>query len=325
MKQQILKFLKSFFRRIKQGFTLLIVPNASSKKIKSCRIPFIPTLIILSVIVFNIYVFIGYTSQVWMINQYHYKITRQKQIIAKYRAERHRINPVLEKDRAIESQLTVLKQTNQELEKTWKRVRQKGRLNLSIASRGGPRNKIPGYHLNPLQEAEVIPSSLEKLDHNLVQIEDIIQQETDDTASLLADLKAYERKLDHTPSIWPVYTGIASRFGRRLHPISRTYKNHEGVDLRAAYGTKVLAAADGVVSFAGWEGGYGNLIKIQHEYGYETRYGHNSRLLVHEGQTVKKGQIISYSGNSGSSTGPHLHYEVRVSGTPVNPVRYLNN
>lgn len=98
---------------------------------------------------------------------------------------------------------------------------------------------------------------------------------------------------------------------------------HEGVDLAAEYGTKVRATAAGVVSFADWEEGYGYMVKINHDYGYETCYGHNSRLLVYAGETVKKGQVISLSGNTGESTGPHLHYEVRINGKPVNPVPFL--
>ncbi|MCL6589794.1 MAG: M23 family metallopeptidase [Firmicutes bacterium] len=317
------RFYESFYKKLKQGYNLLIIPNASSQKIKCWRIPFIPSLIILTLVAVNVYIFIGYTSQVWIINQYHYKIARQNQIIAKLRAENPRVGPVMAKDRQLKRQLAALQRANQDLLKTWKRIRQKDKLNSFIASRGGSQLNYPGYQLKPLPETGAIPSALEKLDHNLAQIEEIIEQETAGAASLLKDLKAYERQLDHTPSIWPVNSRIFSSFGWRFHPIYKTYKMHEGVDLLALTGTKVRAAADGVVSFAGWEDGYGYLIKIQHGYGYETRYGHNSRLLVHEGQAVKKGQLICYSGNTGASTGPHLHYEVRVNGTPVNPVRFL--
>ena len=86
----------------------------------------------------------------------------------------------------------------------------------------------------------------------------------------------------------------------------------------------MLAPADGVVVKAGFESGYGNVVELRHGYGLKTVFGHNSRLNVKPGQRVKRGDIIAYSGNTGSSTGPHVHYEVRVNGLPVNPVRYLN-
>ena len=89
------------------------------------------------------------------------------------------------------------------------------------------------------------------------------------------------------------------------------------------YGTRVRATAAGTVIFAGWEEGYGYVVKIDHDYGYETRYAHNSRLLVDVGEFVKKGQVVSISGNTGESTGAHLHYEVRINGRPVNPVPFL--
>jgi murein DD-endopeptidase MepM/ murein hydrolase activator NlpD len=90
-------------------------------------------------------------------------------------------------------------------------------------------------------------------------------------------------------------------------------------------GSKVKAAADGIVKTAGYMRGYGYVVIINHSYGYETLYAHNSRILVSSGQAVKKGQIISFSGNSGSSTGPHLHYEVHINGHAVNPVSFFRN
>ena len=142
---------------------------------------------------------------------------------------------------------------------------------------------------------------------------------------LLQNLQVYERHLDRTPSIWPVYASIVSSFGRRFHPIYKRYITHKGIDLDVDYGTKVRATADGSVCFAGWEEGYGYVIKINHDYGYETCYAHNSQLLVNQGQFIKKGQVISLSGNTGESTGPHLHYEVRINNKPVNPVLFLKD
>jgi murein DD-endopeptidase MepM/ murein hydrolase activator NlpD len=98
---------------------------------------------------------------------------------------------------------------------------------------------------------------------------------------------------------------------------------HEGIDLGAAYGSPIAAAASGVVIYAGWEGGYGNLTVIDHGGGLATAYGHQSRIAVSVGQSVAQGEIIGYVGSTGHSTGPHLHFEVRVNGQAVDPLGYL--
>ncbi|QFT63362.1 Murein DD-endopeptidase MepM and murein hydrolase activator NlpD, contain LysM domain [Roseivivax halotolerans] len=110
---------------------------------------------------------------------------------------------------------------------------------------------------------------------------------------------------------------FTSGFGRRWGRL------HAGTDFAAPHGTAIYATADGVVIHAGWQSGYGQLVKIKHEFGIETRYAHNSKLFVSEGQRVSRGQKIAAMGNTGRSTGTHLHYEVRVGGTPVNPMTYI--
>ncbi len=124
----------------------------------------------------------------------------------------------------------------------------------------------------------------------------------------------------------PVAGGrISSDFGSRFHPVDRKTKFHGGIDIAVPIGTKVAAAAAGVVKFAGWKGGYGNVVIIEHADGTETLYGHNQKLLVKEGQTVTAGEQISLSGSTGKSTGPHLHFEVRRNGQLVNPRKFLSN
>ncbi len=127
-----------------------------------------------------------------------------------------------------------------------------------------------------------------------------------------------------TPSVWPVRGWVTSPFGNRTSPFSGILKFHEGMDIAAQTGTPVLSPADGVVIKAGFGTGYGNMVEISHGYGIKTLFAHNSRLNVKAGQRIKRGDIIAYVGDSGSSTGPHLHYEVRVNGLPVNPARYMN-
>ena len=130
----------------------------------------------------------------------------------------------------------------------------------------------------------------------------------------------------YLPNILPVSLEagwVSSEFGMRVHPVTGQRRMHTGIDLAVDEGVPVKAAADGKVIFAGDGGGYGNLVKIDHGNGIETRYAHNSVLKVKAGDSVKRGQVVSLAGHSGVATGDHLHYEVRVDGEPVNPRNYL--
>lgn len=132
-------------------------------------------------------------------------------------------------------------------------------------------------------------------------------------------------KLDHTPSVIPInikdYT-MSSGYGIRIDPVYKSHKFHAGLDFAADMGTQVFATADGIVNFAKQKSGYGNCIDIDHGYNYRTRYAHLSKILVQEGQEVKRGELIGLVGSTGKSTGPHLHYEVHFKDQPQNPVNY---
>lgn len=122
---------------------------------------------------------------------------------------------------------------------------------------------------------------------------------------------------------WPVNGEITSPFGWRVHPIWGTQIFHAGLDIGADYGDPVHAADSGTVVFAGWMGGYGNAVMIDHGGGMVTLYGHNSSITVGEGEQVSKGQTIALAGSTGNSTGPHCHFEVRIHGEVVSPLQYL--
>ena len=160
--------------------------------------------------------------------------------------------------------------------------------------------------------------------------------ELTDMLGLISDrkrkLKQLERAImeidlkEHaTPSGWPVRSGyITSKFGYRKHPIRRKIHFHTGVDFASKRGTPVLATADGVVVYSGWKSGYGRLIEVRHMDGLVTRYAHNQKNLVKQGEMVKKGQTIAELGSSGRSTGPHVHFEVHKDGEAVNPLHYVD-
>ncbi len=157
--------------------------------------------------------------------------------------------------------------------------------------------------------------------------------------TLIVQSKSYEELLDlaksksemmaSIPAISPInsknlHKGI-SGFGSRIHPVYKIKKSHKGIDFAAPTGTPIYATGNGIIRDTGKERGYGNMVKIDHDYGYETLYGHMSKIKVKKGQKIKRGEIIGYVGNTGISTGPHLHYEVIKNDRPVNPINFFFN
>ncbi|MBK1648517.1 M23 family metallopeptidase [Rhabdochromatium marinum] len=167
-----------------------------------------------------------------------------------------------------------------------------------------------------------------------------VSEVAQDLAKVLAALDDRKRKLGlletlimerdlvrHSmPEGWPLRSGgvITSGFGYRRHPITGRRSLHNGIDIAAKSGSPIVAMADGLVVFSGRKQGYGNIVEIRHGNGLETWYAHNKRNLVKEGDLVKRGQQIAALGSTGRSTGPHVHFEVRKHGKPVNPKAYLN-
>ncbi len=130
-------------------------------------------------------------------------------------------------------------------------------------------------------------------------------------------------RANSAPNLWPVEGQITGSFGERIDPFNGEGAFHSGVDIGSTYGRPVIAPADGVITFADFMGGYGKAIMMDHGHGISTRYGHLSGFAVTPGQHIHRGDTIGYVGLSGRSTGPHLHYEVRINDTPVNPYKYL--
>lgn len=174
--------------------------------------------------------------------------------------------------------------------------------------------KLSTDHLSP--EAKMSKVSLEI---------DLANAKLAERCQSLEELKNWvsmvRARFASTPSIWPIYGRISSFFGYRVYPWRG---RHSGIDITARYGAPARAAAAGVVSYVGWRAGYGKTVEIDHGYGFTSLYGHNSAYAVRVGQRVAKGQIVSYVGMTGWTTGPHLHYEVRRGGRPNNPLAYLD-
>jgi murein DD-endopeptidase MepM/ murein hydrolase activator NlpD len=161
---------------------------------------------------------------------------------------------------------------------------------------------LPGWLLSLGAEASREERSLREL-----------QEYFDDRETLLAS----------TPSIWPARGWITSDFGARMDPYTGERRVHEGVDIASSTGQPIFAPSDGTVVFSGTEGSYGNVLVIDHGFGVKTRYAHLSQIVVRLGDKVKRGTRVAAVGSSGRSTGPHLHYEVRVNGIPQSPRKFV--
>jgi murein DD-endopeptidase MepM/ murein hydrolase activator NlpD len=175
--------------------------------------------------------------------------------------------------------------------------------------------KVTKQELNEIQSDRVrLEKALAEYEETSRQLEREIRQ--DQSAS-------GKEGLGSGRMIWPVRGRLSSPFGYRYHPVLKSRRLHNGQDIAVPTGTPVAAADSGVVLVSGWKGGYGYFVAIDHGKGISTGYGHNSRLLVAVGERVTKGQTIALSGSTGLSTGPHVHFEVRINGVPVNPRPYL--
>lgn len=183
-----------------------------------------------------------------------------------------------------------------------------------VATAYGVRKQLAGSP-DLISEAPLVPTLRDSLaEYNYLRTTNLASRQKN--IFVLGDVNVL-------PSVWPVNGRLAGGYGRRSDPLSGEGEMHKGVDIVAPIGTPVHAAADGVIVQAGWNGGYGRSVIIDHGHSYRTLYGHLSRLDVMEGQEIRQGETLGAVGTTGHSTGAHLHYEVHIGATPVNPYRFL--
>ncbi len=283
-------------------FTLMILPHDSAN-IKKINITsnWFKVFAIVSIIFWlsSLFMFFSYFSLKNRVKQ----LSDVEKINLKQKVEIENLNSKIQ---FIETQLARLQNID---------LRVREMVNLDISSTGTP----AAGGISNAKSKDLIGMLEEKAD-NLEQEIKLREKSLNELAEYLEDRKSLFLA---TPSLWPTRGLITSEFGWRKDPISGVTEYHEGIDISAPSGTQVRAAAEGVVIEAGNDAGYGKAIVIDHGYGIVTRYAHLSKAYVVVGQRVKKGSVIGAVGSSGKSTGPHVHYEVRIDGVPVNPIKYL--
>lgn len=192
----------------------------------------------------------------------------------------------------------------------------------NVAALGGPDGSNFSKNYLTVYRQELLARKMHNYLRQLsteARIEEVQQQE------LMQNIRKNREVLASTPSIWPAEGWITSTFGYRTSPFTSKREFHKGLDISAPLGTPVYAPAKGKVAFNGRDGDYGLALVVEHGSGLSTKYAHMHRSAVRQGQVVQRGELIGYIGNSGRSTGTHLHYEVRLNGVPVNPMRYILN
>lgn len=194
---------------------------------------------------------------------------------------------------------------------------------IPMSLRQGAQRKIDYYEqLAQMTNSELVADLTLKVD--LLEKEMYVQAKSYDEVAQMA--KEQEIRMENIPAIQPVMNKdlkrVASGYGMRIDPVYHVRKFHQGMDFTAPTGTEIFATGNARVEFTGWKQGYGNTVILDHGYGYKTLYAHLYKSLVRKGQKVRRSDIIALVGNTGKSTGPHLHYEVRLNGKPVDPRNY---
>jgi murein DD-endopeptidase MepM/ murein hydrolase activator NlpD len=305
-------------------FTVLVLSNAESK-VKKIKIPYNLLRFIFVIVGIILAAAVILVSNVYITrNQLENKIVELERIKEKINYKEVEVANLQEKSNEITAKTKILESYLSQVENLDKMVR-------DITGKGGFQEQVALYSndLNANVDLTEDPSEIfyydfadsENLDNINAILDDLIAKVPDMSAKLTEDKQHMEDHiymLDHTPSIWPTRGVISSTFNDR-----RGNSTHGGLDIATNVGTPVKAAASGVIIFAARNQGFGNEIIIHHGFGITTIYGHLNKINVTVGQEVIKGEVIAQSGNTGYSTGPHLHYEIILNDGQVNPMNYL--
>ncbi len=304
----------------KKYFTLIIVPDATSQ-FKQFKVPYLLTRGLIVLMIIGIVAVSGMSY--YMVDKYR----NMKQISKDL--------PVMRKETGNQKYLIEgYEQDITELRQMVSRLKLVNAKLMLMAGVEDPSTALINFPRGGEDETSEFSSLVEGFNQqseetmvqkieNLGKLRDIAVSQEELSQRLMEFFQDQQTLLASTPSVWPVRGWVTSGFGRRKSPFSKRQVMHPGIDIATKTGTPIAAPADGTISFSGTKGAFGKVVVIDHGYSYTTFYGHCSKLNKKLGDKVKRGDIIAYVGNSGRSTGPHLHYEVRVNGVTVDPTKYI--
>jgi len=259
-----------------------------------------------------------------------------KSLRAEAEAQQAEMRSFQEKITVLEEQLNKLKEMEKQVEKDLKEVTELQKEKKNVVVPAKKKSSLVRKHTEVVREVskplekkvslleQERPRLVNRMHSDLMDLQKNAFQREQNLKELREFLQNQKSVLLATPSLWPVIGRISSLFGESRVSSSGEVRAHKGIDICAPQGTPVMAATDGVVSFAGTESEYGRLIVIDHGHSFSTVYGHLAKIQSRAGEKVFKGQVIGTVGLSGNTTGPHLHFEVRVNNNPVNPARFMN-
>jgi murein DD-endopeptidase MepM/ murein hydrolase activator NlpD len=250
----------------------------------------------------------------WQYSNSRRKISQLEIIQQKHLAQKARIGTFAEDIKSLRQRMDKLQKSNN-----------KFRVIAGLSQNDDPQylSGIGGETVDDSFSFDPETRIINKIHNNIRQLDVQIGIEQNSLKEMEDTVREKKSLLASTPTIWPARGWLSSGFGYRRSPFTNKREMHKGIDIATYFGSPVHATADGVVTFSKRDGSLGKAIKIDHGYGYTTRYGHNATLLVKVGERVKRGQIIAKVGSTGRSTGPHLHYEVRLNNIAVNPYNHL--
>lgn len=318
-----MKKLKHFQNRTKSNLTFMILPNSSEKIIKFSLPKLLSKVIILSlffVILSSIIFSSGYFG------------TRHKLIAANNQIAELKLENENQKYEIAELKNYSIKVDEKlaDLNKIQNQV-----LNMVGLDANNEDTSLPettdilfSYSYSPnivSRSAQSNIFSSQGYEEEINLLTELIDREKENMEKLILNVEQQLEYLDALPNLMPNPGRISSPFGYRISPTGRNREFHNGIDISNKLGTDIIAAGSGIVTYSGYNGGYGKVVMISHGYGYTSIYAHNQTILVSVGDRIEKGQVIAKVGSTGRSTGPHVHFEVRLNNEPINPLDLIEN
>ncbi|SNS86341.1 Peptidase family M23 [Anaerovirgula multivorans] len=298
----------------KQKYTFMIIPNSTEKVIEFTIPTWVPKFLITGILISLTVAVIS--SSTLITTKYQLKAATDRVLVleSENQQQANEINHLTLRSIEIEEQLLGLNQLKDHV--------------LDMVGLDSPL-MASSLEENPLfmvsRSYQRSPSLIEDYEEAMVYLEILIEKQKENMSQLMEDVEKQLDYLDALPNLVPAIGRITSPFGYRISPISRRREFHRGIDVANKSNTDIVAAGSGVVTFSGYNGAYGRMIILSHGNGYTSVYAHNRENLVEVGQQVHKGDAIAKMGSTGRSTGPHVHFEVRLHGDPVDPQELLED